>query len=247
MSSIELTGIDWLGHGWLLLLAFTASVLVVAVLRQPCRHLFGTERAFQLWLLPPLAMLASQLPHVATASTATLPSLVYMVTSVAGVLPVHDATADRLDWRGGIVLLWLTGVVLSLLRACIAQLRYRRRLRDATPVRGLRIRWPVLRASSTNIGPALVGAWRNRIVLPADFERRYDAAEQALILVHEATHAHRRDGCWCLFAQVTAAIFWFHPLAGGHWRRCATTRSWLATRPCCASTGRSDAVMRMPC
>jgi hypothetical protein len=92
-------------------------------------------------------------------------------------------------------------------------LRYRRRLRDATPVRGLRIRWPVLRASSTNIGPALVGAWRNRIVLPADFERRYDAAEQALILVHEATHAHRRDGCWCLFAQVTAAIFWFHPLA----------------------------------
>jgi beta-lactamase regulating signal transducer with metallopeptidase domain len=57
--------IDWLGRGWLLVLAFTAAVLVAALLRRPCRRLFGAERAFQLWLLPPLAMLASQLPHVA--------------------------------------------------------------------------------------------------------------------------------------------------------------------------------------
>ncbi|NMW25712.1 peptidase M56, partial [Rhodanobacter denitrificans] len=59
----ELAAIDWLGRGWLLILAFTASVLMVAALRKPCRRLFGTERAFQLWLLPPLALLASQLPH----------------------------------------------------------------------------------------------------------------------------------------------------------------------------------------
>jgi len=156
--SNELAAIDWLGRGWLLMLAFTVAVLMVALLRKPCRHLFGTERAFQLWLLPPLAMLASQLPHLATASTASLPSLVYMVTSAAAGLPAHAATANTLDWRGGIVLLWLTGVVASLLRASIAQMRYRRHLRDATPVTGLRIRWPVWRAGSTDIGPALVGA-----------------------------------------------------------------------------------------
>ena len=63
----DLAAIDWLGHGWMLLLALTVGVLMVAALRKPCRHLFGTERAFQLWLLPPLAMLASQLPHAAVA------------------------------------------------------------------------------------------------------------------------------------------------------------------------------------
>jgi hypothetical protein len=72
---------------------------------------------------------------------------------------------------------------------------------------------PVLRASGTDVGPALVGAWRSRIVLPADYEQRYDAIEQALILAHEVAHARRGDGWWCLLARILAALFWFHPLA----------------------------------
>ena len=76
MSS-ELAAVDWMGHCWLLLLAFTLAVLIVAALRRPCRHLFGTERAFLLWLLPPLAMLASQLPHTAAAPVAVLPPMVF--------------------------------------------------------------------------------------------------------------------------------------------------------------------------
>lgn len=95
----------------------------------------------------------------------------------------------------------------------ISQSRYRLRLRGATPVVGLSVHWPVLRANRTDVGPALVGAWRSKIVLPADFERRYDVIEQTLILYHEATHARRLDGYWCLLAQVAAATFWFHPLA----------------------------------
>ncbi len=71
----ELAAIDWLGRGWLLLLAFTVAVLLVAALRKPCRHLFGTERAFQLWLLPPLAMLASQLPQGGAKGPAALPAM----------------------------------------------------------------------------------------------------------------------------------------------------------------------------
>ena len=72
----EFLAVDWLGRGWLLLLAFTVGVLLVAALRKPCRHLFGTERAFQLWLLPPLAMLASQLPHAALAPVTVFSTMV---------------------------------------------------------------------------------------------------------------------------------------------------------------------------
>ncbi|MEO7051479.1 MAG: M56 family metallopeptidase [Rhodanobacter sp.] len=59
----------------------------------------------------------------------------------------------------------------------------------------------------------MIGAWRCRIVLPFDFERRHDSTEQPLILAHETAHARRRDGWWCLCAQFVAAISWFHPLA----------------------------------
>ncbi len=209
----ELAAIDWLGHGWLLLLAFTVSVLLVAALRKPCRHLFGTERAFQLWLLPPLAMLASQLPHAADAGFAPLPAAVYMITSVGGGLPIHAGASSGISWHTGIMLIWFTGALASFALAAWTQLRYRRRLLGATRIIQLPSHWPILRAVRADVGPALVGAWRSRIVLPADFQQRYNATERALILAHETTHARRHDGWWCLLAQVVANSFWFHPLA----------------------------------
>jgi beta-lactamase regulating signal transducer with metallopeptidase domain len=213
MNSLEWIGIDWFARGWLLILAFTAAMLLVAALRKPCRRLFGTERAFQLWLLPPLAMLASQLPHAAVAPVVLWPPIVTAITAAATALPAHVAGSGAIDWRAWAVLLWLFGSIASLLLATLVQSRYRLRLRGATSVVDARSRWPMLRATGTDIGPALVGAWRSRIVLPADFESRYDATEQMLILAHEATHARRRDGCWCLLAQLVLAMCWFHPLA----------------------------------
>lgn len=213
MNNIEWPAIDWLGRGWLLMLAFTAAVLLVAALRKVSRRLFGAEQAFGLWLLPPLAMLASQLPHVGAAGRAPLPALVYLVTSVIGAAPVTASASITMGWRGWLALLWLAGIVISLLRSLLAQSRYRTSLQGATPIIGIPSRWRVLRAANVDAGPALVGAWRPRIVLPADFERRYDATERALILAHEAMHALRHDGWWCLVAQMVSAMFWFHPLA----------------------------------
>lgn len=212
MSSIDVLVTVWTTRGWLALLAFTAAVLVVAALRRPCRRLFGTERAFQLWGLPPLAMLASQLPHAA-APAVVLPAVASAVAPMTALLPAHVVAAGAADWRVGILLLWSLGGVASLLLAVYAQARYRAQLRGATCVVDARSAWPLLHAAGTDVGPALVGAWRSRIVLPADFECRYDATEQMLILAHEAAHARRHDGSWCLLARLAAALFWFHPLA----------------------------------
>lgn len=212
MNSLESLAAAWAARGWQALLAFTAAVLLVAVLRKPCRRWFGAERAFQLWLLPPLALLASQLPHTA-AAPAPLPPLVYTITSVVGVAASHADSPGSFDWRSVALLLWLAGLAVVLVFAAVAQCRYRERLRGATPVVAASVSRPVLRAASADIGPALVGAWRSRIVLPADFRERYDATEQALILAHEAAHARRGDGWWCLLAQILVALLWCHPLA----------------------------------
>ena len=213
MNSIDAPIAVWVSHGWLALLAFTVAVLVVAVLRGPCRRLFGTERAFQLWLLPPLAVLASQLPHAAVAERTALPALVYAITSAGASLPVADAGGAEFNWRGGLALVWFAGVALMVMLGLFAQWRYRQHLSGATKLLVPSSRWPVLLAADASVGPAVVGAWRFRIVLPSDFERRYDRVEQELILAHEMAHARRRDGCWCLLAQCLAAAFWFHPLS----------------------------------
>ncbi|GAB3783073.1 M56 family metallopeptidase [Dyella agri] len=212
MNSLESLAAGWAARGWLLLLAFTVAVLVVAALRKSCRHWFGAERAFQLWLLPPLALLASQLPH-AVASSKPLPPLVYTITLAVGAAAPHADLPGSFDWRAGALLLWLAGCIVVLALAALVQQRYRRRLRGATPMSGIASGRPVLRAASVDTGPALVGAWRSRIVLPADFRERYNDTEQTLILAHEAAHARRGDGWWCLSAQMLAALFWCHPLA----------------------------------
>gem|GEM_PF-737461 len=203
----------WVRHGWLLLLVFTVTVLLVGVLRKPCRRLFGAERAFQLWLLPPLAMLVSQLPHAAVIADASRQPAVFVYAAAAIGLPSHMAQASSIDWRGSVILFWLSGMMVNLLLGIVVQGRYRARLHGATPIDAEFSSRRVLRATHADMGPALVGAWRPCIVLPADFEQRYDTVEQRLILAHEDMHARRGDGWWCLLARTAAALFWFHPLA----------------------------------
>jgi beta-lactamase regulating signal transducer with metallopeptidase domain len=205
--SIEPGG--WSGSAWLLLLSCTGALACVALLRRPCRRLFGAESAFLLWILPPLAMAASLLPHAPTADAGPLSGAAWVAVAATGG---RSGIAAGDDWSGILAWSWLLGAIASLSRAAAAQWRFRLGLRDAAPVAGAAL-LPVVRARSVEIGPALVGAWRPCIVVPADFEARYTEDERALVLAHEGMHARRRDGWWSLLAQWFASLLWFHPLA----------------------------------
>lgn len=211
MNNIEMFVVAWCRVGSPLLLVFTFALLAVAVLRKPCRRAFGAERAFLLWLIPPVAMLASLLPHAA-APVSSLPPLIISIARLAVAAASNVSASGAGDWRLWTAVLWLIGAIVALSLAAYAQFRYRMELRGATRYETAS-RWPVLRAAAPSVGPALVGAWRPCIVVPRDFDDRYEHAERALILAHEVMHARRRDGWWCLAAQFVSAAFWFHPLA----------------------------------
>jgi beta-lactamase regulating signal transducer with metallopeptidase domain len=213
MMRIDSLVAGWLSHGWLMLLALTAALLIVGLLRRPFRRLFGAERAFQLWLLPLLAILASQLPRTTAAPGTSWSTVISAMTTATAVTPAHFDHSNAVGWRTVIVLVWIAGTAISWMLAVRAQRRYRIRMLGATVMDAMPSRYPVLRALSADVGPAVVGAWRARIVLPADFFDRYDAIERALILAHETIHARRGDGWWCLLARGVVAGFWFHPLA----------------------------------
>lgn len=65
----------------------------------------------------------------------------------------------------------------------------------------------------------MFGLWQPRLVLPADFQQRFDPSEQAAILAHEAVHADRRDNLCNLLATAWAVCLWFNPLAWWALRR----------------------------
>ncbi|WP_114238626.1 M56 family metallopeptidase [Dyella sp. C9] len=220
MSSLEAWAVSASACLGMLLLVFTLGSALVLLLRSPVRRLLGAERAAQLWWLPLVAMLACQLPHPASVmvDAGKLPRMVVMIQTATDAWSHGGGSWTDVPWQATVVLLWLAGGVSLLLYAGVAQRRYRQRLRTATPVAGWGVRWPVRRAADDHTGPALVGAWRVCIVLPADFERRYAEDEQALVVAHESMHAQRRDGCWCLLAGLVLALFWFNPLAWWCWR-----------------------------
>jgi bla regulator protein BlaR1 len=99
--------------------------------------------------------------------------------------------------------------------------RRQRRHPAAAPTRLLAGHRPAASRAAGRLAerPLLAGLARPRIVLPADFERRYDPAEQAAVLAHERVHARRGDLWWNALAALLGCVFWFHPLAGPARRR----------------------------
>jgi beta-lactamase regulating signal transducer with metallopeptidase domain len=207
MSSLE----SWFPSLWLAILASTLSLLLVLLLRRSMRRWLGAETAFFLWALPPVAIVMTQLPHPTGIALPALPPLIVSVTQ-ASAIPAAHGVSSTLHANSLLVLTWLIGVAICAATAVVRQRHYERHLHTAARWTAIDLAWPVWQAPDTRTGPAMVGAWRPRIVLPGDFEQRYDATEQALILAHEASHASRRDGWWCLAAQAMACLFWFHPL-----------------------------------
>ena len=191
---------------------FTLALVAVLLLRLPCRRLFGAGQAFQLWLLVPLMLLVAVWPQQQTAKASVLPPVVLRIVKASATLSANaiHANAVNSDWL--LAYGWIVGMLAALLLAAGAQWRFRRYLLGAQRVNDSSGRWPIWRAARADVGPALIGLWRVRILVPSDFDTRYDQAERDLILAHETMHARRRDIWLCLIAQLLASAFWFHPL-----------------------------------
>lgn len=62
------------------------------------------------------------------------------------------------------------------------------------------------------ISPMLVGVWRPRLLLPVHLAQ-FTPEQQQLVIVHELTHARRRDPLILLLATLLQALLWFNPAA----------------------------------
>jgi bla regulator protein blaR1 len=185
-------------------LALSAAIVLVLALRGTLRIRFGARVAYALWALVPVMAMVALLP--APTVIATLPvSVADMPASVAAApLVVAHATFDPLPWIAGA---WLLGTFIALRGVLMQQRLFVRALGRLSVIDG-----DVMRAQSSRGCPALVGAIHPRIVLPVDFEQRYDAGERELILTHEHTHRARGDAQVNALAALLRCVFWFNPL-----------------------------------
>jgi beta-lactamase regulating signal transducer with metallopeptidase domain len=74
------------------------------------------------------------------------------------------------------------------------------------------------------IGPAVSGLLRPRLILPDDIDRVLTRGELDAVVLHELTHAKRRDNLIRLLYEFALCVLWFHPIVWLAGRRIAVYR-----------------------
>jgi beta-lactamase regulating signal transducer with metallopeptidase domain len=186
--------------------ALSAALIMVLGLRLPARRLGGAGAAYGLWLLVPAVVAATLLPNL-QVRPATIALTLHTVAAAAlpDLLPA-PARAPALEL---LVLAWGGGALLMAAWCGLAHRRFVRSLGLLTQRDG------IFFSASAQGGPASLGLWRPRVVVPADFHARYTGVEQMLIIRHEQVHAERGDAIANLVQVALQCLFWFHPLV--HW------------------------------
>jgi beta-lactamase regulating signal transducer with metallopeptidase domain len=202
--------ISWLAETFV---TVTLLLLLVLAVRGLVARAFGAGWAYALWAVPALRLLLPPLPRL--LPELSLPAAVVNIpaTVVGGAAPL-PVEAGSGQWLPLILAVWAGGAVIFLVLQWLSYRAFLHRLEgNARPAR------PPLQAgiealvSDVVDGPLAMGLLHPRIVLPADFERRYSPDERRLALAHEVTHHRRGDIWWNLAATLVLAANWFNPIA----------------------------------
>ncbi len=125
----------------------------------------------------------------------------------------ESSSSGRFDATGMIILAWLVVAIALLARAAGSQLRVRAIVRRATAVE--RAPWldagVNVKASSEIDSPVVTGLLRPTIVVPRG-ALDWPLERCRVVLVHELTHARRRDVLVQAIADVACAMHWCNPL-----------------------------------
>ncbi|HEY9183254.1 MAG TPA: M56 family metallopeptidase, partial [Gammaproteobacteria bacterium] len=181
----------------------SVAILVVLALRPIVLRRLGANVAYWLWSIVPIVAIASFVPareqvvvvppYASTAITEDSILAVDASTQPVGAsIPVPAKAGAAPTLADVAMVLWLLGAIALLARSIVAT---RRLARDPS------------------VGPALVGVLRPRLVLPADFEARFNAHERALILAHEGMHRVSGHTVVNALVEVARCLSWFNPLA----------------------------------
>lgn len=193
-------------------LASSVAILLVLPLRQPLRAHFGATVGYAAWLLVPAALVAVLLP----AAIAPTPVMMFQTLAAAMPQPLATEPLVRIDWMPLGLWAWSFGALVAVVCFALQQRRFRRALgRLQARADGLQ------QASSTRGLPAAFGLLRPRIVVPADFDRRYSVEQQALMHAHERSHICSGDLHVNALVAALRCLLWFNPLlyiAARHFR-----------------------------
>jgi beta-lactamase regulating signal transducer with metallopeptidase domain len=200
-----------------LMWASAAMLLVLAIRRPVARHL-GAGVAYALWLVPALRLIAPPAEWVAQIFATPLPSLPpLLLIAEAGVGAAPPPLGGPGQWVPILLAVWAGGACVFLIVQAVAYRRFLTRLSLSMRSAGTHGGLPLIESEAAD-GPLALGLLDRRIIVPADFGQRYNAAERQLALDHERYHHRRGDILANHLALAMLALHWFNPIAWAAFR-----------------------------
>ncbi len=196
------------------LIATSGLVLLVLLIRDPIRRRFGASVAYGLWLLPALRMVMPPITQTverfvpAAASAQASPLYLPMITPAQPPSLVEQLGG----WSTILIAIWAVGAAVMLVHGTLTYRRQRSRV-IASGVQLARLGRIRIVSSEAVRGPMAFGIVDPVIVLPHDFEHRFDERQRRLTLDHELAHHRSGDLVANLIAYVLLCLQWFNPLA----------------------------------
>lgn len=196
------------------LVATTLLMLVVLAIRPFVADRFGARAAYLLWFAPALRMILPPLPAewFGDRAAAVQDVVVVLAGSSSPSLQPAATTGGGTAWLIASLTIWLGGAVIFFGRHWMSYLRFSRDVVEDGRALFEAGSIPVT-ASSAVSSPIALGVFGKSVVVPTDFEHRYDAAEQRLAVAHELTHHDRHDVPVNFAALAILALHWWNPVA----------------------------------
>jgi beta-lactamase regulating signal transducer with metallopeptidase domain len=209
-------------RSWLIetLVATSVLTLLVLLVREPVRRLFGSRVTYALWLILAARLFMPTLTQTVERTVPRHASVQPLAVPLSNA-PLWMARAARpdpsvVDRVGGLqtilVVLWLT-VATALFLSRMMAFRRDRRAILASSIEVARIGSIRIVRTPEVVGPVALGIVSRLIAVPADFRRSYAPRERRLVLEHELAHHRSGDLVANLFAFVLLCLQWFNPLA----------------------------------
>jgi beta-lactamase regulating signal transducer with metallopeptidase domain len=184
-------------------LALSGGIVVIMSLRHTLRRQLGAGLAYLGWVVVPMMLCGAMLPP---AKSMAPPLVLPLATLYSRVHQDRMDTAGGPLWEQALLFLWLLGAIALAMHFLRQQRRFQFELGRLTEYDG------IFHSEFMHGGPALVGIWHPKIVVPADFMQRYSQQEQRLIIAHERAHLQRGDAFVNLVCTLLQCLFWFNPL-----------------------------------
>jgi beta-lactamase regulating signal transducer with metallopeptidase domain len=126
----------------------------------------------------------------------------------AGLRIADNATMVGVVWLLGAML--MAGRLFWRIRADHRDTQAGRSATDSK--RNFLVQGTPVRFSPSGNGPVVDGVLRPQICLPYEIDRLLTKSELNAVLLHELTHARRRDNLIWLIHEIGLCLLWFHPL-----------------------------------